>query len=57
MKKYKVVLENIEIEFYEIEAESKEEAEEIAYEGSDSPHRVDTKQTEVIDVEEVSGQV
>ena len=57
MKKYKVVLENIEIEFYEIEAESKEEAEEIAYEGSESPYRVDTKQTEVMDVEEVSGQV
>lgn len=53
MKKYKVVIESIELEFYEIESESKERAEEIAYEGSDSPYRVDTKQTEVVEVEEI----
>lgn len=52
--RYKVVVENVELEFYEIEADSQEQAEEIAYEGSDSPYRVDTKHTEVVEVEKIN---
>lgn len=52
--RYKVVVENIELEFYEIEADSQGQAEEIAHEGSDSPYRVDTKQTEVVEVEKIN---